>query len=59
MSSWIIKGNHTMSLIRKVGTTSSDVAMQIFNRTGRTVIGIEHIGSTHNDAELGILLGQA
>ena len=33
--------------------------MQIVNRTGRTVTGIEHIGSAHNDAELGLLLQKA
>jgi len=33
--------------------------VQIVNRTGRTVTGIEHIGSAHNDAELGLLLQKA
>lgn len=33
--------------------------MQIANRTGRAVTGIEHIGSAHNDAELGLLLQKA
>ena len=48
-----------MRFIRKVRTASGAVAVQIINRTGRTVTGIEHIGSAHNDAELGILLTQA
>lgn len=48
-----------MRFIRKVRTASGAVAVQIVNCTGHTVTGIEHIGSAHNDAELGILLAQA
>jgi predicted secreted protein len=49
----------TMRFIRKVRTKSGAVAVQIVNRTGRIVTGIEHIGSAHTDAELGILLVKA
>lgn len=49
----------TMRFIRKVRTKSGAVAVQIVNRTGRVVTGIEHIGSAHTDAELGILLVKA
>ncbi|WP_194943737.1 hypothetical protein [Glutamicibacter halophytocola] len=45
--------------IRRVRTASGAVAVQIINRTGRTVTGIAHLDSAHNDAELGILLTQA
>jgi len=48
-----------MRFIRKVRTASGAVAVQIVNRTGRTVTGIEHIGSARNDAELGLLLQKA
>ena len=48
-----------MRFIRKIRTASWAVAVQIVNRTGRAVTGIERIGSAHNDAELGILLTQA
>ncbi len=48
-----------MRFIRKVRTASGAVAVQIVNRTGRTVTGIEHIGSAHTDAELGVLLAKA
>lgn len=48
-----------MRFIRKVRTASGAVAVQIVNRTGRTVTGIEHIGFAHTDAELGVLLAKA
>lgn len=48
-----------MRFIRKVRTASGAVAVQIVNRTGRTVTSIEHIGSAHTNAELGILLAKA
>lgn len=49
----------TMGFIRKVSTKSGAVAVQIVNRTGRVVTGIEHIGSAHTDAGLRIILVKA
>ena len=45
--------------VRKVRTASGAVAVQIVNQNGRTTSSIEHIGSAHNDAELGLLLETA
>lgn len=49
----------TMRFVRKFRTASGPVAVQIVNRTGRTVTGIEHIGSAYTNAERGVLLTKA
>jgi hypothetical protein len=46
-------------LVRKVRTTSGAVAVQVVNKAGGTVVGIEHVGSAHTDAELALLLRAA
>lgn len=48
-----------MKFIRKVRVASGALAVQIVNRTGRTVTGIEPLGAAHPDAELGVLLTKA
>jgi len=45
--------------IRKVRTASGAIAVQIVEKNGRTVTGIEHLGSAHPDAEFGVLLAKA
>lgn len=42
--------------VRKVRTASGAVAVQIVDQVGRTVTGVEHVGSAHSDAELAVLL---
>ena len=44
------------SFIRKVPTASGARAVQIVHKQGRRVLGIEHIGSAHDDAELAVLM---
>jgi hypothetical protein len=44
------------SFIRKVPTASGARAVQIVHKRGRLVVGIEHIGSAHDDAELAVLV---
>lgn len=44
------------SFVRRVTTASGATAVQIVHKKGRTVLGIEHIGSAHDDAQLGALL---
>jgi len=43
------------SFVRKVPTASGARAVQIVHKQGRRVVGIEHIGSAHDDAELAVL----
>ncbi len=43
------------SFIRKVPTGSGATAVQIVHKRGRTVTGIEHIGSAHDQVELEVL----
>jgi hypothetical protein len=45
--------------IRKVPTKSGATAVQIVYKRGREVVGIKHVGSAHNKAELDILLIRA
>ncbi|BBZ03838.1 IS1634 family transposase [Mycolicibacterium chitae] len=45
--------------VRKVRTASGAVAVQVMRKDGRRDVLVEHIGSAHTDAELGVLLEQA
>jgi hypothetical protein len=45
--------------VRKVRTASGAVAVQVMRKAGRRDEVIEHIGSAHTDAELGVLLERA
>lgn len=47
------------SFIRKVPTASGARAVQIVHKQGRRLVGIEHIGSAHDDAALALLLEMA
>ena len=44
------------SFIRKVPTASGARAVQIVHKRGRQVVGIEHIGSAHDDVALALLM---
>jgi len=44
------------SFIRKVPTASGARAVQIVHKRGRRVVGIEHIGSAHDDDALAVLM---
>jgi len=44
------------SFIRKVSTASGARAVQIVHKRGRRVVGIEHIGSAHDDGQLAVLM---
>lgn len=45
--------------IRKVRTASGAIAVQIVEKNGRTVAGIEHLGSANTDQDLAVLLAAA
>ena len=45
--------------MRRVKTASGATAVQIVHKRGRTVLGIEHVGSAHDDAQLAMLLETA
>jgi hypothetical protein len=45
--------------VRKVRTASGAVAVQVLRKAGRRDELVEHVGSAHTDAELGILLERA
>ena len=45
--------------MRKVRTASGAVAVQVMRKAGRRDVLVEHVGSAHTDAELGILLERA
>lgn len=45
--------------VRKVRTASGAVAVQVVSKTNGVVVGIEHVGSAHTDAELTLLLRAA
>ena len=44
------------SFVRKVPTASGARAVQVVHKQGRTVVGIEHIGSAHDEARLAVLV---
>ena len=44
------------SFVRKVPTGSGARAVQIVHKSGRQVVGIEHIGSAHDEAGLSVLM---
>ena len=44
------------SFIRKVPTGSGARAVQVVHKQGREVVGIDHIGSAHDDAQLAVLM---
>ena len=48
-----------MAYVRKVRTASGAVAVQVARRDSGRVVILEHVGSAHTDAELGILLNVA
>ena len=45
--------------MRRVRTASGATAVQIVRKRGRVVLGIDHIGSAHDDGQLAILLEAA
>jgi len=45
--------------VRRVQTASGATAVQIVHKRGRTVLGIDHIGSAHDDEQLAVLLRAA
>ena len=45
--------------MRRVRTASGATAVQIVHKRGRVVLGIDHIGSAHDDGQLAILLETA
>jgi Transposase DDE domain len=47
------------SFVRRVRTASGATAVQIVHKRGRTVLGIDHVGSAHDEGELAILLETA
>jgi hypothetical protein len=47
------------SFVRRVRTASGATAVQIVHKRGRTVLGIDHIGSAHDEGQLAILLETA
>jgi len=44
------------SFVRRVTTASGATAVQIMHKRGRRVLGIEHIGSAHTEADLAVLV---
>lgn len=48
-----------MTYVRKVRTASGAVAVQVARKNRGRVEIIEHVGSAHTDAELGVLLARA
>ena len=47
------------SFVRRVRTASGATAVQIVHKRGRTVLGIDHIGSAHDEGQLAMLLETA
>src|SRR5215207_10096907 len=47
------------SFVRRVRTASGATAVQIVHKRGRTVLGIDHIGSAHEEGQLAMLLETA
>jgi len=56
---FLVYNRHMTSFIRKVKTKSGATAVQIEHKKGRQRVGITHIGSAHNDAELEMLISLA
>lgn len=48
-----------MAYVRKVRTGSGAVAVQVVTKAGGRLRVLEHVGSAHTDAELGVLLERA
>jgi len=47
------------SFVRRVRTGSGATAVQIVHKRGRTVLGIDHVGSAHDEGQLAVLLETA
>jgi hypothetical protein len=47
------------SFVRRVKTASGATAVQIVHKRGRRVLGIEHVGSAHDEGQLALLLEAA
>ena len=47
------------SFVRRVRTASGATAVQIVHKRGRIVLGIDHIGSAHDEGQLAMLLETA
>jgi hypothetical protein len=47
------------SFVRRVTTASGAIAVQIVHKRGRTVVGIDHVGSAHDEQRLALLLEAA
>ena len=47
------------SFVRRVKTASGATAIQIVHKRGRRVLGIEHVGSAHDEGQLALLLEAA
>jgi Transposase DDE domain len=47
------------SFVRRVKTASGATAVQIVHKRGRTVLGVDHIGSAHDAEQLALLLETA
>lgn len=47
------------SFVRRVKTASGATAVQIVHKRGRRVLGIDHVGSTHDESALRVLLASA
>ncbi|WP_446221767.1 IS1634 family transposase [Nocardia sp. IBHARD005] len=54
-----LTGSVARVFVRKTRTASGAVAVQIAHRAGGRDIIDQHLGSAHNDAELGVLLARA
>jgi len=44
------------SFVRKVPTASGATAVQVVHKHGRAVVGIDHVGSAHDDVQLAVLM---
>lgn len=49
----------TSRFVRKVRTASGAVAVQMVVKDGGRLVEVDHVGSAHTDAELGLLLEAA
>jgi hypothetical protein len=47
------------SFVRRVTTGSGATAVQIVHKRGRRVVGIDHIGSAHDEERLALLMQTA